>query len=99
MISDPSNGPGNRYGRTPVWMLIVIILVMLPVFQMPMLLATCPPDLSGIRTLIWGYPFYVLLTGWLAYVSYPSRPAISWILLVIMLMSHAAIYMLVTNPV
>ena len=99
MISDPSNGPGSRYGRTPAWMVIVIIVMMLPVFQMPMLLSACPPDLGGIRTLIWGYPFYVLLTGWLSYVSYPSRPAISWILLVIMLMSHAAIYLLVNEPI
>lgn len=99
MISNPSNGPGARYGRTPVWMVIVIIMIMLPVFQMPMLLGACPADMGGIRTLVWGYPFYVLLTGWLAYVSYPSRPTISWILLVIMLMSHLAIYMLVNNPI
>lgn len=84
----------NRY-KAPWWMVVVIIVLMLPVFQMPELLATCPPGMDGTRTLIWCYPFYVLLTGWLSYASYPTRPSISWILLFLMVISHICMYLLV----
>lgn len=95
MILDPDNGFGTKYGHTPRWMLAVIILLALPVFQMPALLSACPPDMSSVRSLIWGYPFYVLLTSWLSYLCYPTRPVVSWILLIIMVMSHMAIYLIV----
>lgn len=67
---------------------------MLPVFQFPELLASCPPGMEGIRTLLWIYPFYVVLTGWLAYICYPTRRTISWILLILMLLSHLSMFLL-----
>lgn len=83
---------------TPKWMIWVIIAVSLPVFQFPVLLSSMPAD-SPNRTLVWIYPFYVLVAAYLAYQCYPQRPALSWILLGLMVLSHIAIYLLVTSSI
>lgn len=82
---------------TPKWMLAVIIVTLLPVFQFPVLLSDCPP-VSIVRTLLWIYPFYCLVAAYLAYQSYPQRHAIAWILIMLMVLSHVAMWMLVTTP-
>lgn len=87
------------YGTAPRWVAVVIIILMLPVFAFPALLSALPPDDSSIRTIAWCYPFYVLLSGYLAWQCYPQRPAMSWILLVLMVMSHAAMWILVNGNV
>lgn len=84
-------------GTAPRWFSIVVLIVMLPVFQIPMLLDSCPPDHPG-RTLVWIYPFYVLVAGWLAWQCYPQRRTMAWVLLALMALSHVAIYILVTSP-
>jgi len=42
---------------TPKWMLAVIIVTLLPVFQFPVLLSDCRP-VSIVSTLLWIYLFY-----------------------------------------
>lgn len=81
-------------GKTPIWMTVIIIVAMLPVFLFPTLLGMLPPDSEGVRAIVWCYPFYVIMSGFLAYVSYGSRPEMSWILLILMVLSHAAVWML-----
>ena len=81
-------------GKTPVWMTVVIIVIMLPVFSFPSLLSALPDGDSGMKTIVWCYPFYVLLSGWLAWQCYPSRPEVSRILIVLMVMSHVAMWMM-----
>lgn len=83
--------------KTPKWMVAVIIILLLPVFQFPYLLVSAP-DVQLIRTLIWIYPFYCLVAAWLAWQCYPQRPALSWILLALMVMSHVSVWCLVTLP-
>ncbi len=83
---------------TPKWMIWVIVLVSLPVFQFPVLLSTMPADTPN-RPLVWIYPFYVLVAAFLAYQCYPQRPALAWILLALMALSHIAIYLLVTSSI
>lgn len=82
---------------TPRWMVAVILIVMLPVFQFPMLLAVVP-DVGIIKTLLLTYPFYCLIAAYLAWQCYPRRKALAWILLALMVMSHMAIWLLVTTP-
>ncbi|MCH5318285.1 MAG: hypothetical protein J1E38_01080 [Paramuribaculum sp.] len=81
--------------KTPGWFLAVIILVGLPVFQFPMLLNSCPPE-SPDRLMVWIYPFYVVAAGWLAYICYPRRQAMAWILLALMILTHVGMWMLDT---
>lgn len=78
----------------PTWMKIVIICCMLPVLAFPTLISALPQD-SPVNTLVWLYPLYVLATGICAWVCYGQRRELSWILLVLMLLSHAAIWTLV----
>lgn len=81
---------------TPKWMTVVIILAALPVFSFPVLLQLCPSDL---KAMVWVYPIYVVVGAWLAWQCYGQRRALSWILVVLMLMSHAAIWMMVNQSV
>ena len=81
---------------TPRWMICVILLVALPVFQFPMLLSSLPAD-SPNRVFVWMYPFYVVVAAYLAYQCYPQRRALAWILLVLMVLSHIAVYLLVNS--
>ncbi|MCM1348978.1 MAG: hypothetical protein NC338_06150 [Firmicutes bacterium] len=82
---------------TPKWMIAVIVIVLLPVFQFPMLLASAP-DTDIVRTLLWIYPFYCLVAAYLAWQCYPQRHAMAWILLGLMVMSHISMWLLVTTP-
>lgn len=84
--------------RTPRWFLAVVIILLLPLFQFPYLLSICPQE-SPARTFLWIYPFYALLSGYLAYVCYPTRRAMAWILLAILLLSHISLWLLVSTPI
>lgn len=46
------------------------------------------------RTLLWIYPGYCLVASYLAWVSYPRRPALAWVLVALMIMSHVAVWLL-----
>lgn len=87
--------PANQ--RPPVWMTLLIILFVLPVFSFPALVANIPADNETVKTFVWIYPFYMLLSAWLAWSAYASRPYISWILLLLMALSTASIWLLETN--
>ena len=79
---------------TPKWFTAIVVVAALPVFLMPWLLnAPCASD-EGVRVWVWFYPIYVVVAGWLAWQCYPQRPALAWVLTVLMVMCHAAIWML-----
>lgn len=82
--------------NTPKWMTLVIILITLPVFTFPALLDRCPENSEAARTLVWIYPFYMLLSAWLAWKAYPQRSYVSWLLLAVMILSTIAVHALVT---
>lgn len=90
-----SNSPRRH---TPLWVVIVIILCMLPVVALPSLLSACPSGNDAVRTLLMCYPVYVVAAGWLAWVSWDARPYMTWILLILMLLSHASAWALVMMP-
>lgn len=82
--------------NTPRWFTAIDLLCALPVFQFPVLLANAPEG-EGARIMVWLYPFYVLMAAYLAWQCYSERRALAWILLVLMVMSHVAIWILVMN--
>ena len=43
------------------------------------------------------YPVYVLAAGICAWLSYGRRPEVTWIILVLLILTHAAMWLLV-NP-
>lgn len=80
--------------KTPAWMTILIIIVLLPIFSLPALLDQIPPEDGTLKAITWCYPFYLLLSGYLAWFAYPQRPTISWILIVLMILSTIEVWML-----
>lgn len=75
-------------------MTVLIVIFCLPAFSGPWLIASLPAEAESARTLAMIYPFYMLLSGWLAWKAYPSRSYLSWILLLVMVLSTVAMYML-----
>lgn len=93
-----SNSPRPH---APAWMIAIIILAALPVTGLPTLLSAASASGSAqadiVRTICYFYPFYVIVSAWLAYVCYPTRRYMTWILLVLMVLTHVAMWMLVTG--
>lgn len=83
----------NRRGVPPK-VTILIIVFMLPVLAFPTLLSLTPAG-SAARTFVWFYPVYVIAAGICARICYPERRDVMWILLVLMALSHAAMWALV----
>lgn len=82
--------------KVPAWVTAVIIVCMLPVAAFPTLLSMSAPD-SAARLFVWFYPAYVIAAGICARICWRQRRDVMWILLVTMLMSHAAMWALVLN--
>lgn len=81
--------------KKPWWLILIIIVLMLPIFAFPTLLSLVPPDMEGARMIIWFYVIYVLGTGWLAWICWPERKLMTWIMLILLVLSHIAIWTLV----
>lgn len=84
--------------RAPLWVVAVIVAAMLPVFATPELIARCPAGNEAFLTMLRLYPAYVVLTGWLAWLSWRERPYITWILLAMMILTHIGAWALVCMP-
>lgn len=84
--------------KTPLWMTVVIIIFLLPVFTFPLLLANLPAGDEAVKLFVWIYPFYMVLSAWLAWNAYPRRSYVSWILLILMGLSTAAVWTLELHP-
>lgn len=81
------------FERRPRWLIVMVIALLLPILAYPTLLDAMPP--VGINvTLLKFYPFYVLLSGWCMLICYPSRRDMMWILAILVVLSHAAIWYL-----
>lgn len=84
--------------RLPLWMMALIIIVaVVPLPALPQLVAACPaggPEITFLRF----YPLYIVVAAVCAWLSYARRPEVTWIIIVLMLMTHAAMWLLV-DPV
>lgn len=76
--------------KNPQWLLWVIITLLLPVLAFPWLLAR--PETH--KVLLWLYPVYALTSGYLAYHCYKERREMTVILLVLLVFSHIAIWLI-----
>ena len=83
---------------TPIWLTLIIIVFLLPVFSCPFLIGNLPAGDEVAKTFVWIYPFYMVLSAWLAWSAYPRRPYVSWILLILMALSTMAVWTIVLHP-
>ena len=75
----------------PVWFSAICIIAALPVLAFPTVLSAAQETHSLIIKL---WPVYAIASSWLAWSVYPQRRPLAWILVVLTLMSHAAIFAL-----
>ncbi len=75
----------------PLWATLLAILLLLPLGFYPALLGRLQPESA---TLVKLYPLYAIFTAWLAWLCYPRRREMYWILLGLLLLSHAAVWLL-----
>lgn len=88
--------------RVPAWMLAVIIIVALPVLAFPVMLSQSASIDGGEKYFLWLYPAYVVAASLLAWQCYGRRTEMTWIILVLVALTHAAMWLLSTgafNPV
>lgn len=81
------------FNRRPRWLIVLTIALMLPVLAYPTLLDFMPAAGANV-TLLKIYPFYVLLSGWCILMCYPARRDMMWILITLVILSHASIWYL-----
>lgn len=80
----------------PLWAKLLIIASALPVLAYPWLLSASAADTEE-RTFLWFYPIYVVASVICAWICWPERREVYWILIVLMLLTHAAIFFLINN--
>ncbi len=73
------------------WLLIILCL---PLLAYPALIARCPA-VSETETLVKLYPIYVIGAVWCAWRCLPDRKTVYWILVVLLALTHIAIWFLV----
>ncbi|MCM1067759.1 MAG: hypothetical protein NC418_09340 [Muribaculaceae bacterium] len=79
----------------PIWIKALIIIAALPVLAYPALLAECPADVADMKPFLWFYPIYVVVSTVCAWAAWRRRPEVTWILIAVMLLTHAAMWTLV----
>lgn len=85
--------------RVPWWMYVVIAVCMVPGLGFPWALSLADAGDSVVKWLVWLYPAYVLLSGLLAWQCYGRRSVLTWIVLALLVLSHAGMYTLTFMPI
>lgn len=73
---------------------ILVILMVLPLGGYPALLSAMSAADDTLRTLLWLYPAYVVCAAVCAWICYPARKDVAWILIILLALSHAGMYFL-----
>ena len=79
--------------RRPWWFTALLILLVLPAFATPWLLADAPAG-SLLEILIKWFPAYLLLSAFCAWYAYPARREVAWILVALMVLSSGSLFMI-----
>lgn len=79
--------------RRPWWFVLILILLVLPAFGMPWLLADAPQG-SVLYILIKWFPAFLLLAAVCAWYAFPQRRDVGWILVAIMFLSDCALFVI-----
>lgn len=83
--------------KFPLWVKMLIIIASLPVVMLPVIINDCNPvRYEEIKLFLILYPCYVLASAIMAWISYRNRPEITAILILLMLLTHMAMWFLPT---
>lgn len=82
----------NSYNRPPWWMTVVILVMLLPLFSWPMVIASLPEGESdNWKMLIYIFPIYAILSAYYAYRTFADRKELSIILLAVLFLSYLGV--------
>lgn len=84
----------EKQQRVPWWMYVVIVLCAMPGLAFPYAAPLMVSSNVDIRWLAWFYPAYVIASAVIAWQCYGRRTYLCWIILALMLVSHAAFFYL-----
>ena len=79
--------------RVPWWMWVIIILSVLPGLMFPWTVSRIAAN-PLLEWLTWFYPLYVICSALLAWQCYGRRSAMSWIIIVLLWLTHGCFYYL-----
>lgn len=81
--------------KYPWWIKLLIIVSALPVMALPMIIGKCGAmQYEEAKMFFMFYPFYVVASAILAWISYRQRPEMTIILILILWLTHVAMWML-----
>lgn len=81
----------------PWWVKVLIVAVCLPLASLPWLMAGNVETDTG-KILLRFYPLFVPLNAVCAWRAWRRTPEITWILILLMLLTHAAMWLLCYPP-
>lgn len=74
----------------PLWVTLTALACLSPLALYPVLMGRLPADMAFFVKL---YPVYAVATAWLAWLCWLRRPVMFWILLALLLLTHAAMWL------
>ena len=81
--------------KFPWWVKLLIIVSALPVMMLPAIIGKCGAmQYESAKMFFMFYPLYVIASTILAWISYRQRPEISLILIIILWLTHIAMWLL-----
>lgn len=84
----------KRQRRVPAWVMAVIIIAALPVLAFPFMLSVSATLSGADKYYLWLYPAYILAASFLAWQCYGRRTEMTWIIIILMLLTHVAMWAL-----
>lgn len=79
--------------RHPWWFTTILILLTLPAFSTPWLIADVP-EASLLQGLIKCFPAFMILAAFCAWFTYPQHRDIAWILVAVMILCSLSLFMI-----
>ena len=80
----------NDNRRPPMWMTVIMIVMLLPLFSWPFVVSDYPEGKDEYLVLIYLFPIYALLSVYCAYKTYVARKEFSIIILSLLMLSYIA---------
>lgn len=80
----------NDNRRPPMWMTVIMIVMLLPLFSWPFVVSDYPEGKDEYLVLIYLFPIYALLSVYCAYKTYVVRKELSIIILSLLMLSYIA---------
>lgn len=80
----------NGAGRHPWWFTVLIVLAAAPMLLFPGMETAAEGQMG---TLMWLFPVYMVIASVCAWVCYPDRRELAWILLALMALSDIGVIM------